>query len=107
MKYFKYTVRKFSKQNYKNFIDITYVVPASSMKSLRFYEGVDEEDRYYCDFLLSFDGVDGEVLTILNSKDELEAILKNCYEDTNVVLNLGIVQIERDYDSTFSDEFFE
>ena len=63
---------------------------------------IDDEDNYYCDFLISFKGIDGEVLTVLNSKEELETYLNFCYEGDNGVLDLGIIRIDKEYDNCFS-----
>ena len=102
MKFFKFVNRKFSLENYKDFVDLNHVIPMTSLNGIRYYEGIDDEDNYYCDFLISFKGIDGEVLTVLNSKEELETYLNFCYEGDNGVLDLGIIRIDKEYDNCFS-----
>ena len=101
MKFFKFVNRKFSLENYKNFVDLNYVIPMTSLNGVRYYEGIDDEDKYYCDFLLSFKGIEGEVLTVLNSKEELETYLNFCYEGDSGVLDLGCIRIDKEYDNCF------
>ena len=102
MKFFKFVNRKFSVENYKNFVDLNHVIPMTSLNVIRYYEGIDDEDNYYCDFLISFKGIEGEVLTVLNSKEELETYLNFCYEGDSGVLDLGIIQFDKEYDNCFS-----
>ena len=102
MKFFKFVNRKFSLENYKDFVDFNHVIPMTSLNGIRYYEGVDDEDNYYCDFILSFKGIEGEVLKILNSKEELETYLNFCYEGDSGVLDLGCIRIDKEYDSCFS-----
>ena len=108
MKFFKFIVRKFVKGNCWEYTDFNYVIPATLMKSLRYYESTDEEDRYYCDFLLTFDGFDGEVSTLVCSKETLETYLNFCTNqcDDNI-LNLGIVEVVKDYESIFKEEYYD
>lgn len=106
MKFFKFVNRKFHKGNLNGEnIDINYVVPMSSLKRIRHTKGVDDDGNCYYDVLLSFDGIEEEVLTILDSKEELETYLNFCYEGDSGVLDLGIIQLYDDYDSSFSDYY--
>ena len=103
MKFFKFVNRKFHKGNLNGEnIDINYVVPMSSLKRIRHTKGVDDDGNCYYDVLFSFDGIEGEVLSILNSKEELETYLNFCYEGDSGILDLGIIRIDKEYDSCFS-----
>ena len=102
MRFFKFVNRKFSVENYKDFVDLNYVIPMTSLNGVRYYEGIDDEDNYYCDFLLSFKGIEGEVLTTLNSKEKLETYLNFCYEGDSGILDLGCIWFDKEYDSCFS-----
>lgn len=102
MKFFKFVNRKYSLGNFKDFVDFNHVIPMTSLNGVRYYEGIDDEDNYYCDFLLSFKGIEGEVLTVLKSKEELETYLNFCCEGDSGVLDLGIIWIDKEYDSCFS-----
>ncbi len=102
MKFFKFVNRKFHKGNLNGEnIDINYVVPMSSLKRIRHTKGVDDDGNCYYDVLFSFDGIEGEVLSILNSKEELETYLNFCYEGDSGVLDLGCIRIDKEYDNCF------
>ena len=74
MKFFKFVNRKFSSDNYKNFVDVNYVIPMTSLNAVRYYEGIDDEDNYYCDFLLSFKGIEGEVDLNVTTEEFLNSL---------------------------------